>query len=76
MRAPPEQVNSTSGRPSSVACSARRVMRSPTTEPIEPMKNVESITPIATRMPAMRPTPQRTPSRRPVFFRMPPILSR
>ena len=55
MRAPPEQVNSTSGRPSSVACSARRVMRSPTTLPMDPMKKVDSMMPMAHFKPAMEP---------------------
>ena len=65
MRAPPDAVNTTTGRRSSVA----RSTFSPTTEPIEPMKNCDSMMPMATRKPAIRPTPVRTPSSRPVFSR-------
>ena len=67
MRAPPDAVNTTTGRRSSVARSTSRATFSPTTEPIEPMKNCDSMMPMATRKPAIRPTPVRTPSSRPVF---------
>ena len=69
MRAPPDAVNITTGRRSSVARSTSRATFSPTTEPIEPMKNCDSMMPTATRRPAMRPSPVRTPSSRPVFAR-------
>ena len=69
MRAPPDAVKITTGRRSSVARSTKRVTFSPTAEPMDPMKNRDSITPMATRRPAMRPTPVRTPSSKPVFSR-------
>ena len=44
MRAPPDAVNTTTGRRSSVARSTSRTTFSPTTEPIEPMKNCDHST--------------------------------
>ena len=75
MRAPPDAVKITTGRRSSVARSTSRATFSPTTEPIDPMKNWESMMPTATRKPAMRPSPVRTPSSRPVFSRWAASLS-
>ena len=69
MRAPPEAVKITTGRRSSVARSTSRHSFSPTTEPMEPMKNCDSMMPTATRKPAMRPSPVRTASSSPVLAR-------
>ena len=76
MRAPPDAVKITTGRRSSVARSNRRDTRSPTTVPIDPMRNDESITPSASLRPAMEPDPVRTASSSPVRSRSPSILSR
>ena len=55
MRAPPEAVKMITGRCSTVARSNRRVTFSPTTLPMDPMKNVDSMMPMAHFKPAMEP---------------------
>ena len=67
MRAPPEQVNSTTGRPFSVAYSNRRVSFSPTTEPIDAIMKWLSMTPIAVSTPPILHTPVLTASGMPTF---------
>ena len=69
MRAPPEAVKMITGRCSAVARSNRRVTFSPTTLPMDPMKKVDSMMPMAHFKPAMEPWPVRTPSSSPVFPR-------
>ena len=76
MRAPPEAVKMITGRCSAVARSNRRVTFSPTTLPMDPMKKVDSMMPMAHFKPAMEPWPVRTPSSRPVFPRWASSLSR
>ena len=67
MRAPPpEPLMMISGSLSAVARSTSRVSRSPTTEPMLPMMNAESVTPNATRRARIMPVPVRAASRRPV----------
>nr|ABP35368.1 ORF53e [Pinus koraiensis] len=51
MRAPPEAHTIMTGRDSAVARSIRRVIFSPTTEPILPPMNLKSITPSAIGIP-------------------------
>ena len=62
MRAPPETVNPTTGRPSSVARSKVRVIFSPTTEPIEPIMNSAFMKNRAQSWPPTLPRPQTTAS--------------
>ena len=67
MRAPPpEPLMMISGSPSRVARSTSRVSRSPTTEPMLPMMNAESVTPKATRRARIMPVPVSAASRMPV----------
>ena len=65
---PPEALIMISGRRSAVARSTSRVSRSPTTLPILPMMNDESVTPQATRLARIMPVPVRAASERPVRF--------
>ena len=62
MRAPPETVKPTTGRPSSVARSKVRQIFSPTTEPIEPIMNSAFMKKRAQSWPPTLPRPQTTPS--------------
>ena len=55
MRAPPEAVKMITGRCSAVARSNRRVTFSPTTLPMDPMKKVDSMMPMAHFKPAIEP---------------------
>ena len=55
MRAPPEAVKMITGRCSAVARSNRRVTFPPTTLPMDPMKKVDSMMPMAHFKPAMEP---------------------
>ena len=57
-----------SGSLSAVARSVSRVSRSPTTLPMLPMMNDESVTPTATRRARIIPVPVRAASERPVRF--------
>ena len=65
--APPEQQNRMTGSFSSVARSTDAVILSPTTCPILPIKNLESITPSVVSFPPMVHLPINTPSDKPVF---------
>ena len=67
MRAPPEQLTISSGSFFSAAISMVRVMRSPTTLPIEPIMNVGSMTAIIIGRPLINPLPQTTASGLPLF---------
>ncbi|GIW74213.1 MAG: hypothetical protein KatS3mg103_0735 [Phycisphaerales bacterium] len=66
IRAPPEQLTSTNGRPRSVASSTLRVTVSPTTLPIEPIMNPRSSEHSTAWRPFTKPTPATTASARPV----------
>jgi anaerobic selenocysteine-containing dehydrogenase len=69
MRAPPpEALMMISGSFSTVARSVSRARRSPTTLPMLPMMNDESVTPTATRRARIMPVPVRAASERPVRF--------
>ena len=57
-----------SGSFSTVARSVSRARRSPTTLPMLPMMNDESVTPTATRRARIMPVPVRAASERPVRF--------
>ena len=67
MRAPPEQVNTTTGRLFSVAYSNRRVSFSPTTEPMDAIIKWLSITPMQVSTPPILHTPVLTASGMPTF---------
>ena len=62
MRAPPETVKPTTGRPSSVARSKARVIFSPTTEPIEPIMKSALMKNSTHAWPPTVPRPQMTAS--------------
>ena len=62
MRAPPETVKPTTGRPASAAFSNTRQIFSPTTEPMDPIIKPASIKKSAHSLPPMRPRPQTTAS--------------
>ena len=69
MRAPPpEALMMISGSLPAVARSTSRVSRSPTTLPMLPMMNDESVTPQATRRARIMPVPVSAASFRPVRF--------
>ena len=51
--APPEQQNRMTGSPCFVASSNERVIFSPTTYPMEAMRNLVSMAPITVRIPPM-----------------------
>src|SRR3989338_7780769 len=65
---PPDPEIITSGNFSALACSIKRVIFSPTTDPIEPIINRESVTPKATLIPPHNPSPTTAASSSPVFF--------
>ena len=69
IRAPPEAVTITSGSSASSAFSIARAIFSPITEPIEPPRNVKSITASTSRRPLMKARPLSTPSALPVLRR-------
>ena len=62
MRAPPDTVKPTTGRPASVAFSNTQQIFSPTTEPIDPIMKPASIKKSAHSRPPIRPRPQTTAS--------------
>ena len=63
MRAPPETVKPTTGRPSARARSKQRVIFSPTALPMDPIMKAEFITKRAQRSPPMVACPHTTASR-------------
>lgn len=65
--APPEQQNRMTGSPCFVASSNERVIFSPTTYPMEAMRNLVSMAPITVRIPPMVASPMRIASSRCVF---------
>ena len=62
--APPEQQNRMTGSPCFVASSNERVIFSPTTYPMEAMRNLVSMAPITVRIPPMVASPMRIASSR------------
>ena len=69
IRAPPEAVKPMTGRRWASANSNRRVIFSPTAEPMEAMIKLESMTNVAQDMPPMAAVPHRTASFSPVVLR-------
>ena len=75
MRAPEEAETMMTPRFSSIAVSMARVIFSPTTEPIEPAKNLKSITAIIAGWPPMLSFPETTASLSSVLLMRPSIFS-
>ena len=75
MRAPDEAETMIMPRFSAMAISMARVIFSPTTEPIDPAKNLKSITAIIARLPSMLRRPQTTASLSPVLARRAAVFS-
>jgi hypothetical protein len=69
IRAPPDWLTMTTAARSSTARSTRRVIFSPTAQPIEPPRNWKSIAAISTGWPPTCPRPLMTASGRPVLRR-------